>query len=83
MSEVQIIITPDLNSKSVEIQTKVGLPISAEDTICLTALTELISNQIDSNIDIARSIARSIVAVSESGTYERIIDEDEDEDEDE
>jgi len=75
MSEVQIIITPNLEEKSVEISVN-GDGCNATETVYLTALAGLIKGQIQSNSDIAKIISDSLIEIAKEAETE---DEDEDE----
>ena len=73
MSEVQIIITPNLEEKSVEISVN-GDGCNATETVYLTALAGLIKGQIQSNSDIAKIISDSLIEIAKEAETE---DEDE------
>lgn len=74
MSKMQIIITPNLEEKSVEISVN-GDGCNATETVYLTALT-LIGGQLQSNSDIAKAISGRLIKIAEEAKTE---DEDEDE----
>ena len=76
---MQIIITPNPNTKDVKIELKAATA-TAEGVVYITALAELIRKQFSSNDDIARAIARSPSIVGDHGINEHTICED-DEDE--
>lgn len=76
---MQIIITPNPNTKDVKIELKAATA-TAEGVVYITALAELIRKQYSSNDDIARAIARSLSIVGDHGINEHTICEDEDED---
>lgn len=78
---MQIIITPNPNTKDVKIELKAATA-TAEGVVYIIALAELIRKQFSSNDDIARAIARSRSIVGDHGINEHTIYEDEDEDED-
>jgi len=77
MSKMQIIITPNLAEKSVEISVN-GDGCDATETVYLTALAGLIEGQLQSNSDIAKAISGRLIKIAEEAKTE---DEDEDEDE--
>lgn len=76
---MQIIITPNPNTKDVKIELKAATA-TAEGVVYITALAELIRKQFSSNDDIARAIARSLSIVGDHGINEHTIYEDEDDD---
>ncbi|QHJ80163.1 MAG: hypothetical protein [Bacteriophage sp.] len=84
MSKMQIIITPNPNTKDVKIELEAATA-TAEGVAYITALSELIRKQFSSNDDIARVIARAITCrlyiVGAQGINKHTICEDEDEDE--
>ena len=77
MSKMQIVITPNLEEKSVEISVN-GDGCNATETVYLTALAGLIEGQIQSNSDIAKAISGKLIKIAEEVETET---ETEDEDE--
>ena len=75
MSKMQIIITPNLAEKSVEVSVN-GDGCDATETVYLTALATLIGGQLQSNSDIAKAISGRLIKIAEEAKTE---DEDEDE----
>lgn len=75
MSKMQIIITPNLAEKSVEVSVN-GDGCDATETEYLTALATLIGGQLQSNSDIAKAISGRLIKIAEEAKTE---DEDEDE----
>ena len=78
MSKMQIIITPNLEEKSVEISVN-GDGCNATETVYLSALATLIEGQLQSNSDIAKAISGKLIKIAEEAKTE---DEDDDDDED-
>ena len=76
---MQIIITPNPNTKDVKIELKAAAA-TAEGVTYITALAELIRKQYSSNDDVARAIARSLSIVGDHGINEHTICEDDDDD---
>ena len=80
MSKMQIIITPNLAGKSVEISVN-GDGYNATEMMYIAALATLIEGQLQSNSGIAKAISGKLIKIAEEAKTEE--DEDEDEDEDE
>lgn len=74
MSKMQIIITPNLEEKSVEISVN-GDGCNATETVYLSALATLIEGQLQSNSGIAKAISGKLIKIAEEAKTEEDDDE--------
>ena len=69
MSKMQIIITPNLAEKSVEISVN-GDGCNATETVYIATLATLIERQLQSNSDIAKAISGKLIKIAEEAKTE-------------